>query len=75
MVGWQLVLNYMQASLTQYYLESDGRVAYIETHPKKPRKLEWTNKPLWILGFCKAQPGRTKGEGEWEEKGVVYSTS
>jgi hypothetical protein len=27
------VLNYMQTPPTHYYLESSGRVAYLETHP------------------------------------------
>ena len=33
-VGWRLVLNYMQTSPTHYYLESSVQVAYMETHPK-----------------------------------------
>ena len=35
-VGWRFVLNYMQTSLTHYFLESSGRAAYMETHPKSP---------------------------------------
>ena len=33
-VVWQLVLNYMWTPPTLYYLESNGQVAYMETHPK-----------------------------------------
>ena len=34
-----------------------------------------TCNPPSFTEFCKAQPGRTKGDGEeWQEKGVVYST-
>ena len=32
-VGWRLVLNYMQTLPTNYYLESNGQVAYMQTHP------------------------------------------
>ena len=32
-LGWWLVLNYMQTPPTHYYLESSGRAAYMETHP------------------------------------------
>jgi hypothetical protein len=34
LVGWQLMLDYMQTPLTQYFLESSERAAYMETHPK-----------------------------------------
>ena len=67
---------------THYYLESSRRVAYMETCPQAARKLEWMNKPSWIptwhvillhfSGFCKARTRRTKGEGEREEKRVVF---
>ena len=33
-VGWQLVLNFMRTPPTNYYLESSGQAAYMETHPK-----------------------------------------
>ena len=33
-VGWQLMLNFMQTPPTHYYLDSNGWVAYMETHPK-----------------------------------------
>ena len=33
-VGWQLVLNYMQTPPTHYYLESSEQAAYMKTHPK-----------------------------------------
>ena len=33
-VGWQLALEYVRTTPTHYFLESGGRVAYMETHPK-----------------------------------------
>ena len=33
-VGWRLVLNYMQTPPTHYYLESSGQAAHMNTHPK-----------------------------------------
>ena len=31
-VGWRLVLNYMWAPLTHYYLESSEQAAFMEAH-------------------------------------------
>ena len=39
MVGWRLVLNYMQTPPTHCYLELGGRVAYMEAHPNKVDEL------------------------------------
>ena len=36
-VSWRLVLIYMRTPPTHYYLESSGRVTYMETHPKSNR--------------------------------------
>ena len=33
-VGWQLVLNFMETPPTHYYLDSSGQATYMETHPK-----------------------------------------
>jgi hypothetical protein len=33
-VGWHFVLNYMRTPPTHYYLESNDRAAYMETHTK-----------------------------------------
>ena len=30
----QVVVNYMRTTPTHYYIESSGRAAYMETHPK-----------------------------------------
>jgi hypothetical protein len=32
-ISWRLVLIYMQTPPTHSYVESSGRVAYMETHP------------------------------------------
>ena len=34
LVGWRLMLDYMQTPMTQYFLESSERAAYMETRPK-----------------------------------------
>ena len=33
-VGWRLVLIYIRTLATHCYVESNGRVAYMATHPK-----------------------------------------
>ena len=38
-VGWWLVLNYVQRPPTLYFLESHGLVANVETHPTKDEGL------------------------------------
>ena len=35
-VEWQLALKYMRTSPSYFFLESNGLVAYMETHPKSP---------------------------------------
>ena len=38
-VGWWLMLNYVQTLPTHFYLESSGRATYMETHPNSNTKI------------------------------------
>ena len=49
-VGWWLVLNYMETSPTPYYQEFSGQAAHMETHPQHTILNIWfskVNRKVW----------------------------
>jgi hypothetical protein len=51
-VGWQLVLNYMQTPPTHYYLECSGKATYMKLTLSRPKYENMGVATLKIYIYC-----------------------